>query len=80
MYYLFIDNEQRGPFSLEQLAEMGITPETEVWTQGMADWQQAGDVPQLPPLLQRLEYERATRRQAASPPAHAPAPAPVPPP
>ena len=79
MYYLFIDNEQRGPFSLEQLAEMGITPETEVWTQGMADWQQAGDVPQLPPLLQRLEYERATRRQAAAPPAHAPAPAPVPP-
>lgn len=58
MYYLFIDNQQRGPYSLEQLAELGITPETEVWTEGMSDWQQAGDVPALTTLLQRLEYER----------------------
>lgn len=78
MYYLFIDNEQRGPYSLEQLAELGITPETEVWTEGMADWQQAGDVPQLTSLLQRLEYERATRRPPAVPPRHEQRP-PVPP-
>lgn len=78
MYYLFINDEQRGPYSIEQLAEMGITPETEVWTEGMADWKQAGDVPQLTALLQRLEYERATQRTQAVPPRHAPVP-PVPP-
>ena len=78
MFYLFIDNEQRGPYSLEQLAEMGITPETEVWTEGMADWKQAGDVPQLTALLQRLEYERATQRLPVAPPHHAQMP-PVPP-
>lgn len=78
MFYLFIDNEQRGPYSLEQLAEMGITPETEVWTEGMADWKQAGDVPQLTALLQRLEYERATQRPPVVPPRHAQVP-PVPP-
>lgn len=78
MFYLFIDNEQRGPYSLEQLAEMGITPETEVWTEGMADWKQAGDVPQLTALLQRLEYERATQRPPVVPPSHAQVP-PVPP-
>ncbi len=78
MYYLFINDEQRGPYSIEQLAEMGITPETEVWTEGMANWKQAGDVPQLTALLQRLEYERATQRTHAVPPRHAPVP-PVPP-
>lgn len=80
MYYLYIDDQQRGPFSIEQLAEMGITPETEVWTEGMADWKQAGDVPALTTLLQRLEYERhsAASRPASTPPKHNPMP-PVPP-
>lgn len=78
MYYLFIDNEQRGPFSIEQLAEMGITPETDVWSEGMTDWKQAGDVPELTTLLQRLEYERhsAAARPATTPPQHAPSPTP----
>ena len=73
MYYLYIDDQQRGPFTIEQLAEMGITPETEVWTEGMSDWKQAGDVPALTTLLQRLEYERhsATTR-TATPPQHNP--------
>lgn len=72
MYYLYIDEQQRGPFTIEQLAELGITPETEVWTEGMTDWKQAGDVPQLTTLLQRLQYERheANTRQAATPPTH----------
>ena len=79
MYYLYIDDQQRGPFSIEQLAEMGITPETEVWTEGMSDWKQAGDVPALTTLLQRLEYERHSAAQAATtPPKHNPVP-PVPP-
>lgn len=77
MYYLFIDEEQRGPFSIEQLAEMGITPETEVWTEGMDDWKQAGDVPQLTTLLQRLEYER--HQAQLQPPARRPQPTHVPP-
>lgn len=79
MYYLYIDDQQRGPFSIEQLAEMGITPETEVWTEGMTDWKQAGDVPALTTLLQRLEYERhSAAARPAAPPKRNPVP-PVPP-
>lgn len=77
-YYVYLNDQQQGPFTLEQLAEMGITPETEVWTEGMDDWRQAGDVPQLTSLLQRLEYERATVRNHVAPPQHA-TPPPVPP-
>ena len=74
-YYVYINNEQQGPFTLEQLAEMGITPETEVWTQGMADWCQAGDVAELTPLLQRQQFQQHIY---STPPPHAPRVEPAP--
>ena len=40
MEYFIIENngQQAGPFSLEQLVQKAITPETLVWAQGMKDW------------------------------------------
>ena len=37
MEYFIIENngQQAGPFSLEQLVQKAITPETLVWAQGM---------------------------------------------
>lgn len=67
-FYVIINDEQQGPYSMAQLATLDITPDTEVWTQGMADWQAAGDVPALTSLLQRLEC----KRQATVPPPPAP--------
>ncbi len=66
-FYVVINDKEQGPFTMEQLAAMRITPETEVWTQGMPEWKQAGDVPALTTLLQQLEYERNTA--PATPPA-----------
>lgn len=43
-YFAMIDGERRGPFTLEQLQETGITPETYVWCKGMEDWRKAEDV------------------------------------
>ncbi|MCQ2287903.1 MAG: DUF4339 domain-containing protein [Muribaculaceae bacterium] len=57
-FYVFIDNEQRGPYTIRQLEQLGITPETDVWTKGMPDWKPAGDVPELTSLLQELDYKR----------------------
>ena len=31
-YYIVENYQQAGPFTLEQLAARGITPETSVWT------------------------------------------------
>lgn len=68
-FYIYINDQQQGPFTIEQLAEMGITPETEVWTQGMADWQQAGDVAELTQLLQQQQFQQHVY---STPPPHAP--------
>ena len=62
-FYLNIVGAQEGPFTVEELSQRGITPETEVWAPGMASWAQAGDVPELTAVLQRAEFEAA---QAAS--------------
>lgn len=43
-YFAMIDGERRGPFTLEQLQEAGITPDTYVWCKGMDDWRKAEDV------------------------------------
>lgn len=59
-YFIVENNKQAGPFSLEQLAAKGITPETNVWTDGMANWTPASQVselqflfaPQTPPIPQ----------------------------
>lgn len=51
VFYVFLDEEQQGPFSIEELSDMGITPETEVWAEGMDDWTDAANVPQLKDIL-----------------------------
>ena len=61
MEYFIIDenNKQAGPFSLEQLAEKAITPETLVWAQGMANWTPAWKVAELKTVLETAEAIRA---------------------
>ena len=58
-FHLIRNGKQEGPFTVEELANQGITPESEVWAPGMADWKQAGDVPELTAVLQRAEFEAA---------------------
>ena len=62
-FHLIKNGKQEGPFTIEELGNQGITPESEVWAPGMADWKQAGDVPELTAVLQRAEFEAS---QAAS--------------
>ena len=50
-WFLAFDGQQHGPYPEGQLrefiAEGRITADTLVWTEGMADWQKAGDIPGL---------------------------------
>ncbi|MBR5685432.1 MAG: DUF4339 domain-containing protein [Muribaculaceae bacterium] len=62
-FHLIVNGKQEGPFTVEELAQKGISPESEVWAQGMTDWVQAGEVPELTAVLQRAEFEAA--QQAA---------------
>ncbi len=62
-FHLIRNGKQEGPFTVEELSQQGITPDSEVWAPGMNDWMQAGDVPELTAVLQRAEFEAS--QQAA---------------
>lgn len=51
-YYIFEDS-QKGPFTLDELTQQSITPETMVWAEPMKDWGQAKNVPELQFLFQQ---------------------------
>ncbi|MFN4100018.1 MAG: SPFH domain-containing protein, partial [Pararhodobacter sp.] len=54
-YHLAENGQTKGPFGTAQLQQMAgageLTRETMVWTQGMAGWTKAGDVPALATLF-----------------------------
>jgi TM2 domain-containing membrane protein YozV len=50
-YYVADGTTQRGPFTEQELAGMALRPDTLVWHEGMPQWEPAGDVPALKPLL-----------------------------
>ena len=55
MYHVAIDGVQQGPFASAQLEQMvqqrQITPDTLVWTQGMAGWEAAKSVSSIASLF-----------------------------
>lgn len=63
MEFFIIDRngQQAGPFSFDQLVQKGISPETLVWKQGMADWAPAWKVEELKAVLEAI---RANQQQA----------------
>jgi hypothetical protein len=50
-YYIVENNQQVGPFTIDQLMAKGITSNTNVWTVGMSNWVTAGEVPELQAVL-----------------------------
>ena len=62
MEFFIIDRngQQAGPFSFDQLVQKGISPETLVWKQGMADWTPAWKVEDLKAILEAI---RANQQQ-----------------
>lgn len=50
-FFIVENNQQAGPFTLEEMAARGVTPSTPVWREGMNDWTPAGNVPELASLF-----------------------------
>lgn len=54
-YHVSVNGAQAGPFNMQQLQQMAqsgqLTPQTYVWKQGMANWEFAGNVPELVTLF-----------------------------
>lgn len=52
MSYFIVDNgQQAGPFTIEELAEKGLTPTILVWKEGMDNWAPASQVDELKPVV-----------------------------
>ena len=74
MYY-YIDNfgQQQGPIAANELPRYGVTPQTQVWRQGMSEWQPAGSIAELsyffatppapPPLPAYTPFQQAYKQQ-----------------
>ena len=63
MEFFIIDRngQQAGPFSFDQLVQKGISPETLVWKQGMADWTPAWKVEDLRAVLEATEANQSNQ-------------------
>lgn len=46
-YFFLKGKDQNGPFTIEQLADKGLTSETLIWSEGMENWQKLKDIPEL---------------------------------
>lgn len=71
MEFFIIDRngQQAGPFSFDQLVQKGISHETLVWKQGMADWAPAWKVEELKAVLEAVEANQSnqnTQKQGAN--------------
>ncbi len=69
-YYIVIDNESEGPFTIDKLKEKKINEETLVWWEGEDDWREAQNVTalegifkaEIPPLPdQKNEYQKGRK-------------------
>lgn len=56
-YYVDGNNQQQGPIDAAQLPAFGVTTKTLVWCEGMANWQAAGEIPELASLFAAKQPE-----------------------
>ena len=50
-YYFIVQNEQQtGPFTMEQLKGLPLTRETKIWYQGLDGWKSISEIPELSEL------------------------------
>lgn len=66
-FFIVENNQQAGPFTVEEMALRGITPSTPVWREGMADWTPAGNVPELASLFAAAPAPEAPKTSAFNP-------------
>ncbi len=77
-YYIYLNNQQQGPFDESELLQRGVTPSTLVWCENMDNWLPADQVQALnylfappqppmqqPPVFQDVEqtHQQATATQ-----------------
>lgn len=62
-YYIAVGTEHQGPFSVSELKEMNITPQTFVFVQGMKSWEPASQFPELASLFVEVVEEPKSQKK-----------------
>ena len=73
-YWAVIDNERKGPMTFDELKEIGITPSTLVWKEGLENWVPAKDVEELAPLFEEIPLPAPSVPESEQEPESTPAP------
>ena len=51
-YFIIVNDQQQGPFTIDELKLRGIAPDTLVWAEGMPQWTPASQVDELKTIFQ----------------------------
>lgn len=54
-YWTIVNDRHAGPYTAEELMEMGITGDTPVWTSGLPDWVEASRIDELRIMLEQRD-------------------------
>lgn len=54
MYFVIVNGEQKGPFSVNELAKKYLTEDMQVWCEGMDGWKKAKEVDELKEIIHQL--------------------------
>lgn len=46
-YFIYTNDQQQGPFSIQELKDMGINESTPIWKEGFEAWKKAGELAEL---------------------------------
>lgn len=76
-YYIAVNNQHQGPYTVEELKTMNIAPDTYVWCEGMPDWVKASDVDEIRQVMVSSSIPAVPQSGAAVPPPYTPANAPA---
>ncbi len=69
-YYIFVNKEQQGPYTLEELRTRHITSDTLVWREGMEQWMPAWQVADLRSLFESAAQPTPPPMQQTADSAH----------
>lgn len=66
-YWIVINDNTQGPMTLDELMQVrGLTPQTPVWFDGLANWTTIGQVPDLMARLMQPRNNSADATQSAA--------------
>ena len=53
-YFVLLNDERKGPYTVEELAKKYITADVLVWHEGMEGWKKASEVEELQNIIKQM--------------------------